>query len=129
MPDWQPNWSDVEFDHAAATEAARECRTAARTIDQALTGLAGLPAADHWTGRYKDEWEDDQVPTADDLRGTADDLRALARAIDAAAEDARLEQQARERERERWRDELEAEQADAPPGPGGSGGGRVPVAQ
>lgn len=126
MPDWQPNWSDVDFDHAAATTAAEECRSSARALDTALGGLDGLPATDHWVGRYKDDWSADQTPTRTDLSGTRDDLRALARAIDRAAADARAEQAHRESERERWREEAreeaEAEEpADAPvpTGPGG----------
>lgn len=129
MPDWQPNWTDVEFDHAKATAAAEECRTSARAIDTALGGLSGLPAADHWVGRYKDDWEADQAPTRTDLTGTRDDLRALARKIDQAAADATAEQTHREEERERWREELRQEQEDQPdptPRPGGS---NVPVAQ
>lgn len=118
MPDWQPNWSDVGFDHAAATAAADECRSSARAIDAGLTGLAGLPAADHWVGAYKDDWSADQGPTRTDLSGTRDDLRALARAIDQAATDARAEQTHREQERERWREEVRAETEDAAdPGP------------
>ncbi len=116
MPDWQPDWSDVAFDHAAATTAVTECRSSARSIDTALAGLAGLPATDHWVGRYEDDWSADQGPTRTDLTGTAADLRALARAIEQAAADARAEQAHREAERERWREEArtEAEEAARP---------------
>lgn len=125
MPDWQPNWSDVVFDHGAATTAVEECRAAARSVDAALTGLAGLPATDHWVGRYKDDWSDDQGPTRTDLTRTAADLRALARAIEAAAGEARAEQAHREGERERWWAEVRAENAEDPaPVPSGPGGPR-----
>lgn len=121
MPDWQPNWNDVEFDHAAATTAATECRSSARAIDAALGGLDGLPGTDHWIGAYKDDWSADQGPTRTDLSGTRDDLRALARAIDQAVADARAEQSQREADRERWFEEAREEAAEqpAPTGPGG----------
>lgn len=122
MPDWQPNWSDVEFDHAAATTAVTECRSSARAIDSAVGGLDGLPATDHWVGAYKDDWSADQAPTRNDLTGTADDLRALATAIEQAAEAARAEQRHRVAERERWREELRAETEASPePTPTGPG--------
>lgn len=119
MPDWEPNWSDVAFDHAAATTAVTECRSSARAIDGALGGLDGLPATDHWVGRYKDDWSEDQGPTRTDLQGTAADLRALATAIEEAAAAARAEQAHREGERERWREELRAEWDDAGSAPTG----------
>ena len=121
MPDWQPEWSDVAFDHAAASTAAEECRASARALDAALAGLSGLPATDHWVGRFKDDWSADQNPTRTDLGGTRDDLRALARAIEQAAADARAEQTRREDERERWWEEAREENADepVPTGPGG----------
>jgi hypothetical protein len=121
VPDWQPNWSDVAFDHGAATTAAAECRASARALDTALGGLDGLPATDHWVGQYEDDWSADQAPTRTDLGGTRDDLRALARAIDQAAADARAEQTHREQERARWREEAreEAEETPVPTGPGG----------
>ena len=122
MPDWQPNWSDVEFDHGAASTAAVECRAAARALTTALDGLAGLPATDHWTGRYKDEWSADQGGMQSDLAGTRDDLNALASRIDGAAVDARAEQTARDDGRERWLREA-AEEADRRPVPTGP---RVP---
>lgn len=123
MPDWQPDWNDVAFDHGAATTAAEECRSCARALDTALAGLSGLPATDHWVGAYEEDWSADQGPTRTDLGGTRDDLRALARAIDRAAADARAEQAHRRAERERWWEEAraEAEEADTPvpTGPGG----------
>lgn len=127
MPDWQPNWNDVDFDHGKATAAAAECRSSARAVDSALSGLAGLPNTDHWVGKYKDDWSDDKAPTETDLRGTRDDLRALARAIDQAATDASAEQTHREEERERWYEELREEQADEPAS--SPGGREMPVPQ
>jgi len=124
VPDWQPNWNDVEFAHGKATAAADECRASARAIDTALSGLDRLPATDHWVGRYKDDWSDDQAPTRTDLTGTRDDLRALARAIDQAATDARAEQTHRDGERERWFEEAHAEFEASEPVPTGPRGPR-----
>jgi hypothetical protein len=117
VPDWQPNWNDVDFDHAAATTAVTECRSSARAIDTALGGLDGLPDTDHWVGRYKDDWSADQGPTRTDLSGTRDDLRSLATAIEQAASEARAEQSRRVTERERWWDEVRAESEEAADGP------------
>jgi hypothetical protein len=124
VPDWQPNWNDVVFDHGTATAAAEECRSSARAIDTALAGLDHLPVTDHWIGRYKDDWSDDQGPTRNDLTGTRDDLRALARAIDQAATDARAEQTHRTGERERWFEEARAEAEASEPVPTGPRGPR-----
>lgn len=124
MPDWQPDWTDVAFDHAAATTAVEQCRASARAVDGALGGLAGLPATDHWVGRYKDDWSDDQGPTRTDLQGTAADLRSLATAIEQAAAGARAEQTRREQDRDRWWDEVRAENEESTAPPVTTGGPR-----
>lgn len=124
MPPWQPNWNDVEFDQAKAAAAARECRTSASTLDAILGGRASLAATDHWTGRYRGDYDTEEPALFTELRNLRDDLLTLAGRIEAAATEAAEEQAARERERQRWRDERDREQADDPP----SGGGRVPVA-
>lgn len=111
MPDWQPNWDDVVFDHAAADEAAAACRAAARQIDEVRGEMPGhrTTALEEWRGRYADDFDVEEVAVGRELDAVAADLRALARSIDAAAEAATTEQSNRAADRVRWREELEEE--------------------
>jgi hypothetical protein len=115
MPDWDPNWEDVEFDHAAARAAVAECRLSAGALDTGFTGVSTavtkLATDGAWTGPFQGEFDAAQATLATDARGTADDLRTLAGAIERAAAAATTEQNRRERDRDRWRGEKAAEDA------------------
>lgn len=111
MPDWQPDWSDVAFDHAAADEAAHRCRA---TAEQIATGMPAVgrsrgDALVDWRGRSAVQYASLSGGVRDDLRVLRDDLLALARTIDAAGESARTEQARREAARDRWRAQRHAE--------------------
>jgi hypothetical protein len=109
VPNWQPNWADVDFDHAKAAVAAGACRTTAATIDNVLLGLGNLPAVDHWTGRYKDDFMNEQSGMVADLLSTMADLRRLASQIERASTEAETEQAKRVADRMRWREERDRE--------------------
>lgn len=120
MPPWQPNWNDVAFDQAKATEAASQCHTSAGTLDTILGGRSGLEATDHWTGAYEVQYADEEPALFGALSDLRSDLLDLARRIEAAAREATAEQTRREDDRQRWRDERDREEAAA--------GGRAPAA-
>lgn len=110
MPGWQPSWHDVAFDHAAAADAAEQCRETARRIDEVLAALgAARPAVTaSWAGRLVGEFEAEESAVAGDLELVRAEALALAASIDAAADDARAEQRRREADRDRWHEEKAA---------------------
>lgn len=110
MPGWQPNWHDVAFDHAAATDAAAACRETARRIADVLAAMGDARAAvtADWAGRLVGEFEGEEAAVAGDLELVRSEALALAQRIDAAADDARAEQRHREAERDRWHEEKAA---------------------
>jgi len=119
MPDWQPNWEDVVFDHAKASAAATECRLAAGSL---LTVADGLVSADGslasdaaWQGAYRDDYSGERPRVATELRDARTALVALANKIEAAAADATTEQRRREADRTRWRAERDSERELARP--------------
>lgn len=113
MPDWQPNWEDVAFDHAAAQAAISQCKLSAGALDTGFTGFAqavtALRTNGAWTGAYQSDYDGAQGRLGTDAGHTAGDLRTLASAIEAAAGKAKAEQTRREQDRARWRREKAAE--------------------
>jgi uncharacterized protein YukE len=104
MPDWQPDWSDVRFDHAAAEAAAAECdRTAAVIGDQRAcrAELARLAGA-RWRGRNRDDFDAAAARLDGDAAALAATLTSLAARIRQAADQARAEQARREAQRASW---------------------------
>lgn len=104
MQDWQPDWSDVVFDHAAATDAAAACRATAATIDRALHAeRAGRDdATSQWQGALLGRFEEATVRITTDLDELRQDLLALAHRIEAGSDEAAAEQRRRDAERDRW---------------------------
>ena len=113
MPDWQPNWEDVAFDHGRAAEAAAACREAARTVDHVRSGMAtAAPGAlADWRGELATDFGEEEPVVRSDLGQVEEDLEALAKRIETAAVEARAEQRRREDSSERWRDEKQQEEA------------------
>ena len=113
MPNWQPNWEDVQFDHAAARAAITECDLAAGALDNALAGVDGAVTAltnnGSWYGAYQVEYDIAQQRLRGEFPTTRQALRRLAADIATAASNARTEQTQRESERDRWRREKAAE--------------------
>src|SRR5262245_8283383 len=120
MPDWTTEWEDVEFDHAAAAEAAAACRrTATRVRSQWNDGVAPAiaPAQQDWTGRLAQEFTTDVWTIGSELLTVATQLDDLAAQIEMASAQAQAEQLRRVEERARWRAEKALE--DAVPAPCG----------
>jgi len=111
MPDWEPNWQDVRWDHGAAGDAMSALRHAADLLDQtaAERARAAQDATEQWRGRYREEFDEHlerMLRRAQDLaRECRDASNNIARSDQRACE----EQRRREGERERWRAEKEAE--------------------
>jgi len=129
MPNWQPNWDDVEFDQARAQAAADECRLAAGALENVIDGLDGahtaLASDAAWTGVYRDDYDGEQPAVADEAISARAALVVLAAAIEGAAGAAAAEQVRREADRERWRAERDREIASEEAGR--RPGGRIPV--
>lgn len=115
MPDWQPNWQDVAFDHARAAAAADACDRAAAslvlTVDRLATVRTAATRTADWTGRYAEDFDTEAAAAGGDAGTTRTALADLARQIRAAGVAATAEQGAREASRARWRVEAAAEAA------------------
>jgi uncharacterized protein YukE len=103
-PPWNPNWEDVRFDHAAVLRAADDCDLLAASLDQAAETRAAesARAAESWSGRRREQFDDDLQRL---LHGHADlvaGLRRLARQLRDRSDDARREQAHRKAVREEW---------------------------
>jgi uncharacterized protein YukE len=112
-PNWQPNWDDVDFDHAKARAAADACRQAVGALTTVVDGFATaqgtLVTEASWEGRFRDDYDGEHPKVIAEAIDTRQALRDLARAIETAAGEASAEQTRREADRERWRQEYERE--------------------
>lgn len=113
MPNWNPNWHDVRWNHRAAREAVEALRRAAdeldRTTDERL--LAAQHARAEWRGAHRETFDGGLQRLVADARDLAHAYREAAERIIQASQWACDEQRRRERERERWRRERDEEQA------------------
>jgi hypothetical protein len=107
MPNWQPNWNDVNWNWAAANAAADALRRAAARLEDATTrrSLAAYAAQGEWRGNHRLKFDSDLQKDLQGFSGLAAEMRLAAARIDAASAQARAEQNHRESERERWRRE------------------------
>ena len=112
MPDWQPNWSDVDWDHGAASAAIGALRRAADMLDQ-TTGhrerVAGEARAE-WRGRDRELFGGELQQMVNRAHQLAGEYRDAADRIARASQWAWDEQRRREQERARWYMEKEAEE-------------------
>ncbi len=123
MPSWQPDWSDVPFDHAAAYEYASACRRTSATLRQIAdqrTHLASQAVVD-WEGPKRDRFDRDITEWNTEAASLADQLVSVANRVEDASETARHLQAQREAGRVRWwaerkTEELAAEAAEAASG-------------
>lgn len=111
MPSWSPNWSDVRFDHAAASAAIAELRRAANVVDDAgeQRGTLAHRASQRWEGQHRTTFDGDVRRLQTGGADLADAMRREAGRIADAAHDARVEQSRREEDRRRWQREADAE--------------------
>jgi hypothetical protein len=116
VPDWQPNWDDVVFDHAKAQAAVDECRLAAGALTTVVDGLDGAHASvgtdSAWQGVFRDDYDTEQPLVRADAVATRDALTTLAGDITQAMTDASAEQSRRVADRVRWQAEADQERAD-----------------
>src|SRR4051812_13549062 len=112
MPNWQPNWADVRFDHAAAQAAISELQRAARVLDDAVDRRADLAgrATDQWQGSHRHTFDASLTRLQSGGRDLADAMRREAGRIADAAASARAEQSRREDARREWNRQNDAEQ-------------------
>ena len=116
VPDWQPNWDDVTFDHAKAQAAVDECNRTAGALANVVDGLDGahasLGADSAWQGIFRDDYDTEQPLVRADAVAARDALRKLAGDIAQAMTDAAAEQSRRVADRVRWQAEADQERAD-----------------
>ena len=113
MPAWQPNWEDVRFDYTGAEEAAAECDGCAGFL-RGRHAVLGPPMAEarvEWRGVHRQRFDDEMEAMDRDADLLTDELRMTAARIRAEADEARMEQHARELARERWYQEKAQEEA------------------
>lgn len=111
MPDWQPNWSDVDWDHGAAEAAIGALRRAADVLDQITSQRERVAdeARAEWRGRYRKSFDGQFQQMVSHARQLAGEYRDAANQIARASQWAWDEQRRREQERARWYMEKEAE--------------------
>lgn len=111
MPNWTPNWQDVQFDQVAAQEYVDAAMKLARDLDTWLNDRAGQAklARKHWQGPHRQRFDTEFSKQQSIGSHLVDDLRRSAHSVELAAHDARVEQAHRVSERERWRTEEAAE--------------------
>jgi uncharacterized protein YukE len=112
MPNWQPNWENVRWNHGAAEAAIAALRRAADMLDHTTADRARVAdeAKIEWLGRYREEFDGQLAQILRRAHELANECRTTASQIASASQRAHEEQNRRERERERWRMEKEAEE-------------------
>lgn len=111
MPNWQPNWNNVRWNHVTADQAVSALRRVAQILRQTQIDreIAAQRAADEWRGPHRETFDN----YCGDARGRslelADAYDAAARQIAESSARATSEQRHREAERERWHREKDAE--------------------
>ncbi len=112
MPAWQPDWSDVPFDHAAAHEYAAACRQTSATLhniaDQRIR-LAAQAVID-WEGPKRTRFDSDIAKWNTEAAALAEQLNSVAVRVESASDTARRLQAQRESDRARWWAENRQEQ-------------------
>jgi hypothetical protein len=113
MPNWQPNWTDVQFDYPDAYETISICCGCIAFLegrDQVL-GPARERAKNEWRGRYREEFDRETSYLERVAGDVVEQLRASIRGVTEEIAAAEVEQRLRMAERFRWEDEARAEHA------------------
>jgi uncharacterized protein YukE len=118
VPNWQPDWEDVQFQHGAASEAAAACRRAAHELDTVATTFARarrtLETEGQWQGNARDDFDTEASEIPGEISDTRDALNRLAGQLADASAAAHAEQAGREAQRQRWYNERRRELAANP---------------
>ena len=112
MPSWQPEWSDVDFDHAKAQAAVEALRATASLLDTQTDARVRLAAEAQreWRGAARRTFDDELRRLVREAADLTDACRRAAAAIEGAAAEAGLEQRRRVERRRRWHEELRREE-------------------
>ena len=115
MPGWQPNWSDVEFDHAAAGAYAYACEQGAHTLHTWVAEREGAArhAVEGWEGPHRMSFDKRLNSLHDYARMQAVALGEDAADARVASATASFEQRRRIELREQWHRESAIEQEQA----------------
>ena len=113
MPNWQPKWDDVMFDHEEASEAISLCRGALATLADRHAVLQGPyeMACVNWRGVKRYRFDAEWSAMHSHAEAVAEQLRAHIIRLSHESESALVEQRHRENERARWFREKAAEDA------------------
>lgn len=111
MPSWQPNWTDVEFDDAAAHRLVTTYEHVADRLEghADARGSSAARALADWQGQARDSAEPVLTEVTDRLEDLVRSLRGDANDVADSARLARQEQARRVDDRARWRREHERE--------------------
>lgn len=107
MPNWEPNWKDVEWDEAAAHNAELALKATADLLEQSINRRRQymLAAIENWRGGHRREFDVRFERIVQKSREHANLLRETAWRINRANVRAKEEQQRRIQERKRWEEE------------------------
>ena len=113
MPNWQPNWSDVVFDHDAAEAAASMLDRAAARLREVYDSSCTehRQQSTEWRGGRRREFERDLSGCTRAAAVDIETMRFEASRIRNAAATARSEQWYREQQRVQWHQEAFTEEA------------------
>lgn len=103
-PSWQPEWRNVQFDHALARAAANACRDASATATSSrrVMDQVGGDATDDWSGAARTQFDNTLTDALAEHSALIADLDLAADMLEQASLDAAAEQAARETSRSIW---------------------------
>jgi hypothetical protein len=115
MPNWQPKWDDVQFNHGETNEAVILCQGALITLADRHAVLQGpyQMACSNWRGVKRYRFDAEWLAMHAQAEAVAEQLRAHIVKMQHEATLAIAEQHRREDERARWYREKAAEDAAA----------------
>jgi hypothetical protein len=115
MPNWQPKWDDVQFDHGEANEAVALCQSALVTLGDRHAVLQGpyQLACTNWRGLKRMRFDAEWSAMHAHAESVAEQLRAHIVRLQRESSGAIAEQRLREAERARWFTEKAVEEAAA----------------
>ena len=113
MPNWQPDWTDVQFDYQSAYEAISTCYGCMAFLESREQALAPARerATAEWRGRYRLEFDSEAAYLECIAQDVVDQLRHCIRGVHNEIAAAEALQRFRVAERIRWEDEARAEHA------------------